>query len=105
MFKPNWTLDKAVGAAMLAVGHGLGERVGIRARMALLPRAKREELEKQVTAAAVAASAIPPSSVVGGIYVGNWWQDLLQFLIDNWEVILEIILAIITIFLDRKSVV
>ena len=101
MFKPNYSLDKAVGAAMTAVGHGLSERVGVRVRLVLLPRARREELERQITALAAAASVIPPSAVVGGVFTGSWINDLLDWFIENWEVILEIVLAIIAIFLSE----
>ncbi len=100
MFRPNYTLDKAVGTTMLAVGHGLSERVGIRARMVLLPRGRREELERQITALAVAGGVLPATAVAGGVY-GGPWIDLLNWFLENWEVILEIILAIIAIFLGE----
>lgn len=105
MFKPNYTLDKAVGAAMSAVGHGLSERVGVRCRIVLLSRAKREELEKQITALAVAGGVLPASAVVGGVYTGPWIDGimaLLNWFIENWEMILEIILAIISIFMGQE---
>jgi hypothetical protein len=85
---------------MLAVGHGLSERVGIRARMVLLPRSKREDLERQITALAVAGGVLPATAAPSGVYAGDW-IDLLNWFIENWEVILEIILAIIAIFVGE----
>ena len=35
-FKPNWSLDKAIGAAMSQIGHGLSERAGIRVLIGIL---------------------------------------------------------------------
>lgn len=99
-WNPNYSLDQAIGTAMRAVGHGLSERVSVRCRLVLLPRARRMELEKQITALAVTGGVLPASAMVAGVYTGPW-IDLLNWFLENWEVILEIILAIITIFVSE----
>lgn len=98
MFRPNRTLDKTIVTAMEQGCHSMMERCIMRVRLAFLPRAKRAELEKGLTE--LVTSALPAASIVGGIFVGDW-MDIIQYIIENLDVILEFILAIITIFLSQ----
>lgn len=99
LFRNNQSLDRCVGRVMREYDTPLRERLRIRTRMALLSWEDRAELERQLTAKAMEMGALPKEgpNIVNGIYVGSW-LDLFDWFINNWETILEIILAIIAVF-------
>lgn len=96
-FEENKTLDQAMDVAVERVDTSRRER---RAVMWTLwwPRHRRE-FEQRLTAAAMAAGAIPPAAMVkDGVFCGNWLTDLLDWIVNNWETILEIISTILLFF-------
>lgn len=103
MFRANRSFDRALLTAMKEGQHSVSERCIMRTRLAFLLPAKRRELEVGVTDIVVKAAggAIPVASVVDGVYVGTW-QDIIQYIIENLDVILEFVLAIIAIFLAKE---
>jgi len=103
MFIRNLTLDRAIYQAMRDRGYGVVGAFDIVGKTMRLRRSTRKELEGRLTELAVAAKAIPPTAVREGVFDGSWLEDLLQFIIDNWEVILEIILTIINIFVAEED--
>ena len=103
VFRPNNSMVNVILGVMRERGHGLGERLLMALRLRVLPRNKRQELEKVVTGLLVAQVnaglvTLPVSvSVSNGVVVGGW-QDLFEWFLENWPAILEMILAIISLF-------
>ena len=102
-FTPNQTLDRALRRVFWRKGVKLRDRINI--RQALRDDLLREEIEFSLTAKAMDMGAIPPQSsdvTQEGIYVGNYITNLLDWIIENWDSILEMILAIISLFLEEE---
>lgn len=100
-FRPNNSLVNVILGVMRERGHGLGERLLMALRLRVLPQNKRQELEQAVTDLLVAhvnAGLVTlPVSVSTGVVVGSW-QDLFEWFLENWSAILDINLAIISLF-------
>lgn len=96
MFRPNRTLSKALLQAASIKEVEFEDK--LRILLALyLPR-NRRDLERAITSYAFEAGFVAESSTnFDGVYVGDW-SDLLQLFLDNWEEILELIIAIISLF-------
>lgn len=96
-WKENKTLDAALTEAAWDSGATLRERLCV--RIALLRPRKRQELELALTQLACETAAIPVAGdqIVEGVYVGSW-QDLFQWILENWPKIIEMIMAIIALF-------
>jgi hypothetical protein len=103
VFRPNDTLLRTVLDTMKDKGHGPFERLVMSLRLRSLPKDQRQELEEQVTQLLVkdveaGVVKLPVNSTVeSGVLVGSW-QDLFDWFIANWPKILEMILAIISLF-------
>ena len=103
IFRPNNSLVNVILGVMREQGHSLGERLLMALRLRVLPRNKRQELEQAVTDLLVAhvnagLVTLPVSvSVSTGVVVGSW-QDLFEWFLENWSAILDINLAIISLF-------
>ena len=98
MFKPNESLTKNVFTLMRENRVPLAMRARIRLCM-FLPRT-RKNLELALTNMAISYGAIGYGSHEideDGIYQGTW-DNLLDFLEEHWDEILEIILAILPLF-------
>lgn len=106
LFSPNRTFERVLKVGFWKMGTPLLKRVKIRA--ALRHDDIREEMEFAITQAALVAGVIPRSSKnisETGIYVGDWLTDLLDWIINNWDSILEIIMTIINLFQELDMAV
>lgn len=103
LFRPNDSLVRTVLDVMKDRGHGPFERFFMSLKLRALSTDERKELEQQLTKKLVAdveagLVKLPVgASVVAGVLVGGW-QDLFQWFLDNWPAILEMIMAIISLF-------
>lgn len=103
LFRPNDSLVTTVLGVMKEKGHGPFERFWMSLKLRGLSKEDRKKLETDVTGLLVeqveaGLVKLPVSaSVVGGVLVGSW-QDLFDWFIQNWPKILEMILAIISLF-------
>lgn len=61
-------------------------------------RFRRPAVERQLTSHAMSVGAIPPTACSDGVFVGNWFADLLDYIIENWDEILAIITSILLLF-------
>jgi hypothetical protein len=103
-FEANPSLDDTLRKVFWKERVGLLDRIKIRS--ALRTPEMREEIEYSLSqrlyeAIVVGDVAIPAAGEElfssAGIYVGSW-QDLLQWILDNWPAILEMIMQIIALF-------
>lgn len=103
LFVPNRTLVDTVLQVMREQGHGLGERLFMAFKLRLAPRHKLQELERSVTGLLMqhveaGLVTLPASAKVeDGVLVTDW-IELFEWFLEHWEEILEIILAIISLF-------
>jgi hypothetical protein len=98
-WKPNASLDNVMVDVAWQERASFRERLAL--RVCLIRPAKRHQLEAAMTEMALEAGAIAleGSSVVDGVYVGDWGAPgFLTWIIDNWPKIMEMILAIIALF-------
>lgn len=97
-FEPNNTLDMAMAKAVDEKSPGFFDRLSI--RIALLRPRKRYQLEKELTRQCMLAGVIPYESteIADGVFVGNWLVEIFDWIIANWETVLEIISAILLFF-------
>ena len=101
VFEANRTLDRALRRIFWKKRVPLRTRIDI--RKALRDPEKREEIEFSLSRMAVDSNAIPPEGEdvdEAGIFVGNWITDLFDWLLDNWDSILAMIMQIIDLFTD-----
>jgi hypothetical protein len=103
-FKANPSLDDAIRKVFWKERVGLLDRIKIRS--ALRKPEMREEIEYSLSQRLYEAIVVGEVALAvsddelfssAGIYVGSW-QDLLQWILDNWPAILEMIMQIIALF-------
>lgn len=105
LFRPNDTLINVISHTMREYGHGWFERFIMRLKLRSMSRKQRRQLEQEVTGLLVASGhTLPVNATVGsdGILVGDW-QDLLDWFMENWPAILEMILTILAIFMSTPQ--
>ena len=102
LFRPNDSLTETVLDAMKEKGHRFFERMYMSLRLRALSDDKRLELERALTERLMedvktGAVTIPPAAIVGGVFVEDW-RELFEWIIEHWPEILEMIIAIISLF-------
>lgn len=98
-WRSNASLDNVLVDAAWQGHANFRERCAL--RICLLRPVKRHQLEAALTEFAVEAGVIPLTGdlVQDGVYVGDWGAPgFLQWILDNWPKIMEMILAIIALF-------
>lgn len=100
-WRQNKTLFPAIFEAARKADAPLRTRMRMRTLFAFASDDDLRELEKELTVEATKAGVIKPTgdNVVEGCYVGEWGDGhILQWIIDNWDSILKMILSIIALF-------
>lgn len=91
----NQTLSTALDQIMDSCDTTFRQRLAVRVAL-FLPR-KRRELERAITELALTTGALPPEATDDGVYRGNW-EDLLDWLWEHRNEILEFVMTIISLF-------
>lgn len=103
LFRNN-SLERMFRRVFFRQGVPLVTRVQI--RQALDDDLIRDEIEYTLSRKAAEAGVVPPQAFdADGLFVGNWITDLLDWVIEHWDEILEIIMTIISLFAARAVVV
>lgn len=97
-FQANTSLDKALRKAFWKKRVGLLNR--IRIRRAMRDEELREEIEYSLSQMVRESGMVAGDQFDSetGIFVGNWLTDLFDYIINNWESILEMVMTIIMLF-------
>lgn len=97
-FTRNNSLENAVYECCRRDGQGWFNSWMITRKVGKLSDMQRYMLEHRLTNMAVDDHVkLPTESIVGGVFVGNYLTDLLEWLLENWDRILSMIMDIINL--------